>query len=64
MIKMMERKSKTKQYVIGGAVAVVILCLWVSIPLMQNSSMDTSAASGNFFKTKTADVNSLGNDIP
>ena len=64
MIKMMERKSKTKQYVIGGAVAVVILCLWVSIPLMQNSSMDSSVASGNFFKTKTADVNSLGNDIP
>ena len=64
MIKIMDRKSKTKQYIIGGAVAVVILCLWVSIPLMQNSSMDASVASGNFFKTRTADVNSLGNDIP
>ena len=64
MVMITGKKSKTKQYVIGGVVALVILCAWISIPLMQNSSMDSSVASGNFFKTRTADVSSLGNDIP
>ena len=64
MIKMMGKKSKAKQYAIGGVVALIILCVWISIPLMQNSSMDSSVASGNLFKTRTADISSLGNDIP
>lgn len=64
MVMMQEKKSKFKQYAIGGAVAVVILCFWVYFPLMQTSSMDSSVAPGSFFKTKTADVSSLGNDIP
>lgn len=64
MVQITAKRSKTKQYVIGGAVSVVILCAWISIPLMQSSSMDSSVAPANFFKTRVADVGSLGNDIP
>jgi len=64
MIKMMGKKTKPTQYIIGGVVAVIILGAWISIPLMSSSSLDSSAGSGNPFKTKTADVSSLGNDIP
>ena len=63
MIKLTGSRSKTKQYVIGGAFAVIILCLWISIPL-QNSSVDSSTVSGRLFKTSAADVSSLGGDIP
>ncbi|OGS08581.1 MAG: hypothetical protein A2270_01950 [Elusimicrobia bacterium RIFOXYA12_FULL_51_18] len=64
MIKMMGKKTKPTQYVVGGVVAVIILGAWISIPLMSSSSLDSPAGSGNMFKTKTADVSSLGNDIP
>ena len=58
------KKPKSTQYVVGGVVAVIILLCWISIPLMNNSSLDSSAGSGNPFKTKTADIGSLGSDIP
>ncbi|MFA6435291.1 MAG: hypothetical protein WCW52_11405 [Elusimicrobiales bacterium] len=64
MLKIAGKSSKTRQYAIGGVVAVIILCVWISIPLMHNSSMDSSVSPANFFKTRTADVGSLGNDIP
>ena len=58
------RKPRSTQYVVGGVVAVIILLGWISIPLMNNSSLDSSAGSGSLFKTSTADVGSLGSDIP
>ncbi|MEI7481940.1 MAG: hypothetical protein WCK75_06285 [Elusimicrobiota bacterium] len=64
MLKVTGEKSKAKQYIIGGIVALIIICAWISGPFMQGSSMDASVATGNFFKTRTADVSSLGNDIP
>ena len=64
MIKLQTKKSKTTQYIIGGVVAVIILGLWVSLPLMNNSSMDASMAAGNPFRSKVADISSLGSDIP
>ncbi len=64
MIKIQSRKSKTTQYAIGAAVAVVIVGLWISLPLMNNSSMDASVAAGNPFRSKVADISMLGSDIP
>jgi hypothetical protein len=64
MIKLNEKKQKMTQYVVGGVVAVIVLFVWISIPLMQNSSLDSPAGPANLFRTKTADVSALGNDIP
>ena len=64
MLTLMEKKRKFTQYAAGGAVAVVILFAWISIPLMHNSSLDSSANPNGFFRTKTADVHSLASEIP
>jgi hypothetical protein len=56
------KKSKTTQYAVGGVVVVVILFAWISLPLMQKSSFDTSVPTGNPFKSKAVDLNSL--EIP
>lgn len=56
------KKSKTTQYAVGGVIAVVIMFAWLSLPLMQKSSFDTSVPSGNPFKSKAVDLNSL--EIP
>ncbi|MDQ7772415.1 MAG: hypothetical protein RDU13_02705 [Elusimicrobiales bacterium] len=56
------KKSKTTQYAVGGAIAVVIMFGWLSLPLMQKSSFDTSVPSGNPFRSKAVDLNSL--EIP
>lgn len=63
MIRIQTRRSKTAQYVIGAVVAVLILGLWISLPLMNSSSLDSSAAAGNPFHSKVADISSLGSDI-
>ncbi|MCM2266227.1 MAG: hypothetical protein NDI60_00475 [Elusimicrobiales bacterium] len=64
MIKFQTKKSKTTQYVIGAVVAIIILGLWVSLPLMNGSSLDSSVSAGNPFRSKVADISSLGSDIP
>ncbi len=64
MLNLVERKPQFTRYAIGGAVAVVILFAWISIPLMQSSPLDSSVGTGGFFKSRTADVNSLGSEIP
>ncbi|MBI5743250.1 MAG: hypothetical protein HY952_01750 [Elusimicrobia bacterium] len=64
MIKIQTRKPKSTQYVIGAVVAVIILGLWISLPLMNNSSMDASVSAGNPFRSKVADISTLGSDIP
>jgi len=64
MIKLNEKRHKVTQYVVGGAVAIVVLFVWISIPLMQNSSLDSPAGPAGFFKTRMADVGSLGSEIP
>jgi hypothetical protein len=64
MLKLMEKKQKPTQYIVGGAIAVVILFAFVSIPLMQSSSRDSAVDPNSFFRTRTADVNSLVGDMP
>jgi hypothetical protein len=63
MIKIQNKKSKPTQYVIGGTVAVIILGLWVSLPLMNGSSADSSVSAGNPFHSKVADISSLGSEV-
>lgn len=62
MIKMQSKKSKPTQYVIGGTVAVIILGLWVSLPLMNGGTADSSVSAGNPFRSKVADISSLGSE--
>jgi len=64
MLNITGKRTKSTQYIVGGAVAVIILFAWISIPLMHNSSLDSSVNPGNFFKTRTVDVSSLHNDLP
>ena len=64
MMKFQTRKSKSTQYAIGGTVAVIILALWISLPMMSGSPMDSSVSMGNPFRSKVADISSLGSDIP
>jgi len=58
-----KKGSKSTQYVIGGTVAVIILALWVSLPLMSGSALDSNVAAGNPFRSKVADIGLLGSDI-
>ncbi len=64
MMKFQTKKGgKSTQYVIGGTVAVIILALWVSLPLMSGSALDSNVAAGNPFRSKVADIGLLGSDI-
>ncbi|PKM98800.1 MAG: hypothetical protein CVU79_00710 [Elusimicrobia bacterium HGW-Elusimicrobia-3] len=63
MMKFQPKKNKSTQYVIGGTVAVIILGIWVSIPLMSGSSLDSRVSAGNPFRSKVADIGLLGSDI-
>jgi len=62
-MKLQNKKSKPAQYVIGGTVAVIILGLWISLPLMNGGSADSSVSAGNPFRSKVADISSLGSEI-
>jgi hypothetical protein len=64
MIKIQSKKSKTTQYIIGGVVAVIFLGVWISLPLMSGSSLDSSSSAANPFHSKVADISSLDTDIP
>jgi hypothetical protein len=57
------KKNKSTQYVIGGTVAVIILGLWISLPLMSGSGLDSAVSAGNPFRSKVADIGLLGSDI-
>lgn len=63
MIKFQAKKKKSTQYVIGGTVAVIILGLWISLPLMTGSSLDSSASSANPFSSKVANLSLLGSEF-
>ena len=63
MIKIQKKKSKSTQYVIGGTVAVIILGFWISLPLMNGSSADSTVSAGNPFHSKVADISSLGSEV-
>ncbi len=63
MINFQAKQNKTKQYAIGASVAVVMIAMWISLPLMSNSSLDSSVTAGNPFKSKVADIGLLGSDI-
>ncbi len=62
-MKFQAKRSKSTQYAIGAVVAIVILALWISIPLMSGSSTDASVSAGNPFHSRVADISSLGSDI-
>ncbi|MCX5786775.1 MAG: hypothetical protein NTX59_13925 [Elusimicrobia bacterium] len=64
MIRIQNKKSKSAQYLVGGIIAILILIAWISLPLMSNSSLDSSAASGNPFKSRVSDIGALGEGIP
>ena len=63
MMKFQTKKNKSTQYVIGGTVAVIILGLWISLPLMTGSSLDSNVSTGNPFRSRVADISLLGSDI-
>ncbi len=63
MIKIHAKKSKSKQYVIGGTVAVIILGLWISLPLMNGSSLDSSSSSANPYGSRAANLSLLGSEF-
>ena len=62
-MKFQTKKNKSTQYVIGGTVAVIILGLWISLPLMTGSSLDSNVSAGNPFRSRVADISLLGSDI-
>ncbi|OGS17392.1 MAG: hypothetical protein A2234_02110 [Elusimicrobia bacterium RIFOXYA2_FULL_58_8] len=64
MIKLnIRKKNKPVQYAVGGTVAVIILGVWVSLPLINNTVMSSSVAAGNPFNSKVANISSLGGDV-
>jgi hypothetical protein len=63
MMKFQNKKNKSTQYAIGGTVAVIMLALWIGLPLMSGSSLDSSVSAGNPFRSKVADIGMLGSDI-
>jgi len=63
MMKFQNKKSKSTQYAIGGTVAVIMLALWIGLPLMSGSSLDSNVSAGNPFRSKVADIGMLGSDI-
>ncbi|MDD5208749.1 MAG: hypothetical protein PHV36_05135 [Elusimicrobiales bacterium] len=63
MIKIQAKKNKSKQYVIGGTVAVIVLGLWISLPLMNGSSLDSSSSSANPYGSRAANLSLLGSEF-
>lgn len=63
MMKFQAKKSKTTQYAVGAVVAIIILAIWISVPLMSGSSNDASVSAGNPFHSQVADISALGSDI-
>jgi len=51
-------KNKKAQYIIGSIVAIIVLFIWLSIPLMNKSPLDASVPVGGFSK-KSADLSML-----
>ena len=62
-MKFQTKKNKSTQYVIGGVVAVIVIGLWISLPLMTGSSLDSSVSTGNSFRSRAANISLLGSDI-
>ncbi|PIU19667.1 MAG: hypothetical protein COT18_06310, partial [Elusimicrobia bacterium CG08_land_8_20_14_0_20_59_10] len=62
MMKLQTKKKKASQYVVGGTVAVIILGLWISMPLM-NGISSSSGSVGNPFNSRVSDISTLGTDI-
>ena len=56
------KKNNGPKYVVGGTVAVIILGIWVSLPLM-NSTSSAFVAAGNPFASKVSDIALLDSGI-
>ena len=63
-LQIQAKKNKPAQYILSGIIAVVVLVAWISLPLISNSSLDSSVSAGNPFKSKVTDIGSLMGDIP
>lgn len=65
---MTAKKPKKTQYIIGSVVAVLILFMWISLPLMNKTGSSSSAAYAGNFSKKSADLSLLsdgaGADAP
>jgi hypothetical protein len=60
-------KKKKMQYIIASIVAIVILFMWVSLPLLNKSSWDTTVSNSYGMAKKSADLSlldSAGVDAP
>ena len=53
------KKGKKSQYVIGSVIAIVIIFMWISLPLMNRSSLDSSVPYGSPFSKKSGDLSLL-----
>lgn len=63
-MKLTGKKKKTLQYAAGGAVGLVVLIAWITLPLTQKSAWDTAVPEGNPFQSKSADLSSFDSAVP
>ncbi len=56
-----KKKNKRAQYAIMGGVGVTLVGIWICLPLMNSSSLDSRAKTN--FVTKKADMRNLGGEI-
>jgi|GEM_PF-794855 len=56
-----KKKNKRAQYAIMGGVGVTLVGIWICLPLMNSSSLDSGTKTN--FVTKKADMRNLGGDI-
>ncbi|MCG2726857.1 MAG: hypothetical protein L6420_11515 [Elusimicrobia bacterium] len=57
------KKGRAAQYAIGGAVAFIILLLWISVPLMDRSAWNTSVPESNPFSSKSVNLRGLSDGM-
>lgn len=57
------KQNKPLQYGVGGTVVVIILGIFVSMPLRNNTITSSSLTAGNPFNSKVADISALRSDV-
>lgn len=56
---MKTKGRKKSQYVIGCIIAIVIIFMWISLPMMSRSSLDSNVPYGSPFSKKSGDLSLL-----
>lgn len=62
-----EKKKKKTQYIIASVISIIILSMWLTIPLMNKSSWDSTVSNPYGMSKKSADLSlmdSAGFDAP